>query len=280
MRLLTKISFLVLVHISGYGQDPSFLTFEGKVIKTPALNYKKGYLPEYEDYEPIFLLSWDKINVPETFTEKPFPDTDLIRNFGVIFTSKMTIPVNGAYEFCLESDDGSKLWIDGHDALDNDKDHKMLRKCDTIPLHKNVYPIKIWYYQCLLDRYGIIFSSKYIGPYWDIKDSYWAPELRISYEINEYLLSVSEEAELSEFIKSIPSDKIDSIIITSFTDQAGSENYNKLLSSDRANHIKGFILSQFPNLLNIKAIGDGELVSPDIPEADKRVSVITLKIKN
>lgn len=44
-------------------------------------------------------------------------------NFGYRFTGQLRAPVSGEYAFALISDDGSKLYIDGKEVVDNDGEH-------------------------------------------------------------------------------------------------------------------------------------------------------------
>lgn len=81
----------------------------------------------------------------------------------MILHSDMTIPQDGCYEFDLESDDGSMLWINGEELINNDGGHKMKSKRDTSNLRLGTYKAKMWYYQGMPDKLGLIFKAKYIG---------------------------------------------------------------------------------------------------------------------
>lgn len=49
--------------------------------------------------------------------------TGLADNFALVFTNTLQVPTTGVYEFYTNSDDGSKLYIDGVVVVDNDGLH-------------------------------------------------------------------------------------------------------------------------------------------------------------
>jgi hypothetical protein len=58
-------------------------------------------------------------------TLEAFPGTKLVDNFYVVWTGKIRIPADGIRTFFLESDDGSQLFIDGKQVVDNGGLHDM-----------------------------------------------------------------------------------------------------------------------------------------------------------
>lgn len=52
----------------------------------------------------------------------------------------------GETELCIASDDGSKLYIDGEDVIDNDGLHGVVRKCQLVD-HSGVHKIAIEYFE-------------------------------------------------------------------------------------------------------------------------------------
>ena len=58
-------------------------------------------------------------------TLEAFPGTKLVDNFYVVWTGKIRIPADGSYTFFLESDDGSRCFIDGAQVVDNGGLHEM-----------------------------------------------------------------------------------------------------------------------------------------------------------
>jgi hypothetical protein len=70
--------------------------------------------------------------------EGGFPGVKLPDEFSARYTGLLTPPLSGEYEFCLDSDDGSKLWINGVMVADDNAIHGMgWPECGKITLSKN-----------------------------------------------------------------------------------------------------------------------------------------------
>ena len=64
----------------------------------------------------------------------------------MIFTSNVRIPETGEYTFFLASDDGSKMFLNNKLLIDNDGDHGVIEKAESIELTEGSYPIKVeWF---------------------------------------------------------------------------------------------------------------------------------------
>ncbi|MGD0754159.1 MAG: sugar-binding domain-containing protein [Bacteroidales bacterium] len=68
--------------------------------------------------------------------------------FGVVFEGYIHIPADGVYGFFINSDDGSKLIIDGTDPVLNDGIHGMREEGKSYPLTKGFHKLRIEYFQC------------------------------------------------------------------------------------------------------------------------------------
>jgi len=66
--------------------------------------------------------------------------------FAVVFEAFLKIDTEGDYKFYTLSDDGSKLYIDGKEIVDNDGDHGTLERSGGIKLTKGMIPIKVKYF--------------------------------------------------------------------------------------------------------------------------------------
>ncbi len=67
--------------------------------------------------------------------------------FGLRFTGIVMAPVGGDYTFYTESDDGSKLYIDGTQVVDNDWNHGMQWREGTISLDAGEHMIEVIMYE-------------------------------------------------------------------------------------------------------------------------------------
>jgi hypothetical protein len=76
-------------------------------------------------------------------TEGKFADTDMTDCFYVRWMGFLRVPKDGTYVFYTESDDGSRLWIDGKQVVDNPGCHAMEEKSGEAVLKAGDHEIKI-----------------------------------------------------------------------------------------------------------------------------------------
>jgi alpha-L-fucosidase len=86
----------------------------------------------------------DKKSIAQTVSIK---DTLRSENTGMIYEGYINISLDAVYHFYLSSDDGSKLFIDGEEVIDNDGLHGDNEKSGTIALRKGYHEIKLCYIQ-------------------------------------------------------------------------------------------------------------------------------------
>ena len=67
--------------------------------------------------------------------------------FGYIFRGYILVPEDGTYTFYIESNDGSKLFINGEELIDNDGGHAAIEKSATTSLKAGEYPFMVKYFQ-------------------------------------------------------------------------------------------------------------------------------------
>src|SRR4051812_32015113 len=123
-----------------------------------------------KDLEPGLVAEYFSLNGgPSTFpdipaTQKPtyvrvektvdygdvtgdFYGTRLIENFYARWTGVLRVEKAGKVQFWTESDDGSRLVIDGKVVVDNGGVHPMTEKSGTADLMAGDHDVKIEYYQ-------------------------------------------------------------------------------------------------------------------------------------
>ena len=86
----------------------------------------------------------------------PFRD-----RFGLLFKGEISIPTTGDYVFFTDSDDGSRLYIDGVEVVDNDGDHGMREQSGAVRLEKGRHDFALTYFDAGGDD-GLVVSWK--GP--------------------------------------------------------------------------------------------------------------------
>ena len=72
------------------------------------------------------------------------------------------IPENGNYTFYIKSNDGSKLYINDQEVIDNDGGHGVLEKSGTIALQAKEYPFMV--------KYSQLGSAKALKVFWEGPD--------------------------------------------------------------------------------------------------------------
>lgn len=79
-------------------------------------------------------------------TLEAFAGTKLRDNFYVVWTGVLRIPTGGKYTFLLESDDGSRMFIDGKQIVDNGGTHDMVETSGVAELKAGDHEIKVEFF--------------------------------------------------------------------------------------------------------------------------------------
>lgn len=101
--------------------------------------------PKLDDKKPA-LKRIDK-NINFRSTGPTFPGTKLDNHFAIRWTGKIKIPKDSHYTFSLESDDGSRLLIDGKTVVDNGGLHDMQEQEGSIDLKEGEHDLRIDYFE-------------------------------------------------------------------------------------------------------------------------------------
>ena len=68
-------------------------------------------------------------------------------NFAVRYTGYFRVREGGEYRFTLSSDDGSKLYVDGKQVVDNDGVHSTSQATGTVKLAPGIHQVEVAYFQ-------------------------------------------------------------------------------------------------------------------------------------
>ena len=74
------------------------------------------------------------------------PEGKSRNQFFNVFKSSIDIPKAGEYRFFTTSDDGSRLYIDDQEVVNNDGEHGMIRKGGSVTLTAGLHSIRVNYY--------------------------------------------------------------------------------------------------------------------------------------
>jgi len=106
-------------------------------------------LPAFSAMDPIGVIYTPSLNVPQRVFKEGFPGvTSRVAGFAIDYTGRFYIAAPGNYQFRLTSDDGSKLYIDGHVVVDNDGIHTAGHvRTGSVDLAGGIHRIRVSYYQ-------------------------------------------------------------------------------------------------------------------------------------
>ena len=300
--------FLWVLSISTYlcaqsgAPHPKFSNFIGDAYKMPIIEtitpkgYKKKGLQEsygenVYDYPKIGEIDLPELKIPETYIDEgQFPGVDRNTQYAMVLEAKMTITTRACYEFSLNSDDGSILWINGEKIVDNDGGHGMRMRKDSVVYDAGDYDVKVWYFQGLADRFGIELDAKIVGRAEVCGDQDNQQRETATEKINiqeEVLFDVSSShikaagmEELKLLAAKIQNDHIKEITIIGHTDSNGTEKYNLSLSQRRAKSTASALKLHFENEIKIvtKGLGEQQPIASNDTEAgrakNRRVEII------
>jgi hypothetical protein len=105
-------------------------------------------LPKFEKHKPIGAIYTTSLNVTPRDFQLGFPGiTNRFEWFAIDYKGKFWVQKPGRYRFFLESDDGSRLYIDDKLVIDNDGVHAPWTTSGGLELTAGVHTIRVSYFQ-------------------------------------------------------------------------------------------------------------------------------------
>lgn len=130
---------------------------EGKVY---LLKPQTQRLPNFKKLKPVGSVYTTSLNIPPQRFNLGFPGvTDRFEWFAIDYNGKFWISMPGEYNFGLTSDDGSKLYIDGHLVIDIDGLHSPAIGYGKRELKGGSHRIRISYFQGPRDTVALVLSA-------------------------------------------------------------------------------------------------------------------------
>jgi outer membrane protein OmpA-like peptidoglycan-associated protein len=213
----------------------------------------------------------DTINVPVRNFTTGFPGiTDRFAWFGILYTGRFFIDVPGEYGWQLQSDDGSRLWIDGKQVIDYDGVHGFGSEQGTTQLAEGPHDMRLWYFQGPPTEIGLVLKVKppnggtpkvfnladFAGPMAaamkTLKAEATPDGIRIRldaallFDTAKWdLKPMAQQAikNLSQVVAAYPGALIR---VVGFTDSVGGDDYNLDLSRSRATSVKEALVALDP----------------------------------
>ncbi|MFZ2959370.1 MAG: PA14 domain-containing protein [Candidatus Ozemobacteraceae bacterium] len=135
-------------------KDPGLFNMKGNLYFLPDGN--EGMPEKLGEASSSGVIYTDHLDVPSRSFTEGFPGvTDRFEWFGLLYTGQFEVEKTGEYRWRLFSDDGSRLWIDGNEVIDNDGVHPGQEKDGVVSLTRGPHSIKVWYFQGPADEIAI-----------------------------------------------------------------------------------------------------------------------------
>ncbi len=128
----------------------------------------QNYLTDYPDYDsmtPDYILVDGPIDFVDGQGQEQgtgFNGTDLINNFAVRWTGLVDIAQGGDVTFHLNSDDGSRLYVDEQLVVQNDGPHGFVERSGTIDLTPGLHDVRLLFFDAI-NAAGITLSYTPVG---------------------------------------------------------------------------------------------------------------------
>jgi outer membrane protein OmpA-like peptidoglycan-associated protein len=243
-------------------------------------------LPDFARLRPVGTISTTVLNIqPQSFTVG-FPGvTDRFEWFAIDYSGRIMLPQAGTYTFRLTSDDGSKLFIDGREVVDNDGIHGPGAADGEVELAAGIHDVRVQYFQGPREEVALILEwgpdAENLRP---LDFAALAPAQfrregnRLRAEMSGGVLFATNSAELQpqalSLLGEIKRTMIDPnpnarITIDGHTDDVGADAANQALSQRRAQSVVAWLTGQGVAAARMQAAGHGE-TQPKVPNTNDR----------
>lgn len=153
-QILFVLPMLLVQGFASAQCNPSVAT-PSNLVSGVDFNYYEGSwnsLPNFEALSPVSMGTTAGFDIGSA-TSNDY--------YGFTFEGYVDIPANGTFTFYTSSDDGSKLWIDGDEVVNNDGLHGVREESGQICLDAGLHEIKVDFFE---KTGGNVLSASYSGP--------------------------------------------------------------------------------------------------------------------
>ena len=160
--------FALMFSTSGFAQDevPNFgisVYLSGLTGQIYSIQENSKKLPDFKKLKPIGTVYTYSLAIPPRDFMEGFPGLpDRVEWFAIDYTGRFWIETPGAHRFFLTSDDGSRLYIDGKQVIDNDGLHAPETASGIVTLKEGVHEIRVSYFQG--PRFHVALTLDVVGP--------------------------------------------------------------------------------------------------------------------
>ncbi len=153
--LWAMVSAGIAIGMAAIGQEPPTPVFGTTVVGNAGLEGRiymlhknASQLPDFDRLKPKGTIYTSSLNVPPQHFNLGFPGvTKRFEWFAIDYNGKFWIEKPGLYHFSLESDDGSKLYIDDQLIVDHDGQHPPQSRLASLQLSYGTHAIRVSYFQ-------------------------------------------------------------------------------------------------------------------------------------
>lgn len=243
-------------------------------------------LPDFARLRPQGTISTTVLNIPPQSFTAGFPGvTDRFEWFAIDYQGRIMLPQAGTYTFRLTSDDGSKLFIDGEQVIDNDGIHGPGPADGEATLTAGMHDVRVQYFQGPREEVALVLEW---GPDADnlrpLDFGALAPAVyrregnRLRAEMSGGVLFATNSAELQPAAVALLQEIQRTMIaphagarvtVEGHTDGVGSDTDNQALSERRARSVVAWLTSHGVEASRIQATGHGE-AHPKVPNTSDR----------
>ena len=283
--MLIVVRFLILLaacsYITASAQSYTLTPWKGSAYHIEDNYLQAGYGPHVLDGEFFGHIELEALDIELQPEDQTFPGVYERVQFGIIVRSKLDVLEAGCYQFSLNSDDGSVLWLDEELAISNDGHHKETRVTDSIVLDQKMYEAKVWYYNAYYGGYALELDIDRIGVAESCPDVELAapPEEPIVlmgaqlFSSGSYTIPHRGAQQFGELAAQLKTMKINKITIIGHTDDKGEEADNLILSERRAQAVLSFLQSRV-NLKSVEIVIKGKGESDPIADNATRAGQV------
>ena len=231
-------------------------------------------LPDFSRLRPVGTISTTTLNIqPQSFTAG-FPGvTDRFEWFAIDYTGRISLAEAGTYTFRLTSDDGSRLYIDGREVIDNDGIHGPGNMDAEVELTAGIHDVRVSYFQGPREEIALVLEwgpdAESLRP---LDFAALAPARfrregnRLRAEMSGGVLFDPTSAELrrealsllAELKRTMIDPNPARISIEGHTDDVGADADNQSLSERRARSVAAWLTAQGVAAARMDASGAGE----------------------
>jgi hypothetical protein len=127
------------------------------------------FLPKLDKLEPVGEIYTNELNVTPRQCMQGFPGiTTRFEWFAIDYHGRFWIETPGLYNFSLESDDGSRLYIDEKLVINNDGVHSDYVKWGRVQLSAGLHDIHVPYFQGPPDVLGLVLRVASPHGHWKV----------------------------------------------------------------------------------------------------------------